>query len=206
MLRTTGTLLVKKISQSRNGPFCVADLITDFGEFKVKDPLLDQFAEGEYRGTIWISEIYLYQYVSFGRGVTELRARLHDVQIHTEADLPPDSADPVEPDPAEELPASAPKRSSRPPSPPAKADAGRDERSKEQEGTSRQSNKAEQGSGPTEEDRDLFGDEIFELIAERKPVKLDPTIGDRKRFRTQTSRMHELQYQFTAKSQTWFPN
>lgn len=108
--------------------------------------------------------------------------KLHDVQIHTEADLPPDSADPVEPDPAEELPASAPKRSSRPPSLPAKADAGRDERSKEQEGSSRQSNKAEQGSGPTEEDRDLFGDEIFELIAERKPVKLDPTIGDRKRL------------------------
>lgn len=204
MLRTTGTLLVKKISQSRNGPFCVADLITDFGEFKVKDPILDQFTEGEYRGTVWISEIYLYQYVSFGRGVTELRARLHDVQIHTEADLPPEAADPVEPDPAEELPSSAPKRSSRQASSSTRVGAGRDER-KEPAAASRQTGETEQGSDPTDHDRELFGEEIFDLIALSKPVKLDPTIGDRKRFRTQTSRMHELNYQFTAKSQTWFP-
>ena len=104
MIRTEGTLLVKKIKQSRNGPFCVADLVTDFGEFKVKDSLLDQFAEGEYRGMVWISEIYLAQYVSFGRGVTELRARLHDIQVDTESSLPAKSANDSEPDPLDEPP------------------------------------------------------------------------------------------------------
>ena len=39
------TLRVKRIN-GRNGPFCIADLSTDFGEFKVKESLLDQFDEG----------------------------------------------------------------------------------------------------------------------------------------------------------------
>ena len=56
MIKCNGTLRIKKIRQSRNGAFCIADLSTDFGEFKVKDPLLDQFEEGEYQGTLWISE------------------------------------------------------------------------------------------------------------------------------------------------------
>ena len=60
MIRIDGAhLRVKRIRQSRNGAFCVADLSTDIGEFKVKDPLLDQFDEGEYQATVWISEIYL---------------------------------------------------------------------------------------------------------------------------------------------------
>jgi len=105
MLRTTGTLNVKRISQSRNGPFCVADLITEFGEFKVKDPLLDQFDEGQYRGTVWISQIYLSQYIdSYGRAVTELRARLDDIQIDTEADLPAQPDATIDIDPVEEAP------------------------------------------------------------------------------------------------------
>ena len=36
-------LRVKRIRHSRNGAFSVADLTTEFGEFKVKDPMLDQF-------------------------------------------------------------------------------------------------------------------------------------------------------------------
>ena len=84
MIKCKGTLRIKKIRQSRNGAFCIADLSTDFGEFKVKDPLLDQFEEGEYQGTLWINEIYLSQYISYGKAVTELRARLHDLQIDSE--------------------------------------------------------------------------------------------------------------------------
>jgi hypothetical protein len=69
MIRIDGAQLrVKRIRQSRNGAFCVADLSTAFGEFKVKDPLLDQFEEGEYQATVWISEIYLSQYIAFGKG------------------------------------------------------------------------------------------------------------------------------------------
>ena len=88
MIRIDGAQLrVKRIRQSRNGTFCVADLSTDIGEFKVKDPLLDQFDEGEYQATVWISEIYLAQYVAFGKGVTEIRARLHDLQVQAQGAL-----------------------------------------------------------------------------------------------------------------------
>jgi len=75
------TLKVKKIRQGRYGDFCVADLSTEIGDFKVKDPLLDQFEDGDYTGTVWISEIYLAQYIAWGKGVTEIRARLHDLQL-----------------------------------------------------------------------------------------------------------------------------
>ena len=84
-------LRIKRIRQSRNGAFCVADLITDFGEFKVKDPILEQFEEGEYEATVWISEIHLGQYIAYGKAVTEMRARLQDLQVHTEPVLAEDS-------------------------------------------------------------------------------------------------------------------
>ena len=71
------TLRVKRIN-GRNGPFCIADLSTDFGEFKVKESLLDQFDEGTYEATVWIDEIYMGQYVAYGKAVTEIRARLRD--------------------------------------------------------------------------------------------------------------------------------
>ena len=60
------TLRVKRIN-GRNGPFCIADLSTDFGEFKVKESLLDQFDEGTYEATVWIDEIYMGQYVAYGK-------------------------------------------------------------------------------------------------------------------------------------------
>lgn len=100
------TLRVKRIN-GRNGPFCIADLSTDFGEFKVKESLLDQFDEGTYEATVWIDEIYMGQYVAYGKAVTEIRARLRDVQVLTE-DQRPVSEEIVEPDPLEEQPQPAP--------------------------------------------------------------------------------------------------
>ena len=49
----------------------------------------------------------------------------------------------------------------------------------------------------------MFGDEIYQQIADRQPIKLDPTIDDRARFRAQTQRLRQLGYQFDAKTQTW---
>lgn len=198
MIRTEGTLLVKKIKQSRNGPFCVADLLTDFGEFKVKDSLLDQFAEGEYRGVLWISEIYLAQYVSFGRGVTELRARLHDLQVDTESRLAQKSSGDSEPDPIDERPPTRaePKPVDGPKAKPAKLSV------------SRKRAGATPINDPLREDEDvaeraLFGDETYQLVADRQPIKLDPTIDDRARFRAQTHELRKIGYQFDAKTQTW---
>lgn len=197
MIRTEGTLLVKKIKQSRNGPFCVADLLTDFGEFKVKDPLLDQFGEGEYRGIVWISEIYLAQYVSFGRGVTELRARLHDLQVDTESSLPAKSSNDSEPDPLDEPPPirvspdtageSAKKK-------PLKLRVARKGAGKTNDAGTVQDDPAE---------REMFGDDIYQQIVDRQAIKLDPTIDDRARFRAQTQRLRQIGYQFDAKTQTW---
>lgn len=196
MLRTQGTLLVKRIKHSRNGPFCVADLTTDFGEFKVKVPLLDQFAEGEYHGTVWISEIYLAQYISFGRSVTELRARLDDIQVDTERGLPAGaSKEPSEPDPADEVP---PVRIT------AKADARSESKPKLRLSTKREASKKNE-AGTNTADLELFGEEIHELVVALKPVKLDPTIDDRVRFRTQAARLGKLDFVFDPKRQTWDP-
>lgn len=196
MLRTQGTLVVKKIKQSRNGPFCVADLITEFGEFKVKDPLLDQFAEGEYHGTVWISEIYLAQYVSFGRGVTELRARLQDVQVDSERGLPAGAdKEPSELDPADEpapMRAGAAKAANEPPTP------------KKRRLTTKRSASAEHDA-ELAADLELFGEEIHHLVVRRQEIKLDPTIDDRVRFRTQAARLGKLGFRFDAKRQTWDP-
>jgi hypothetical protein len=47
--------------------------------------------------------------------------------------------------------------------------------------------------------------ELYDKIRAREPLKLDPTIGDRVRFRMQRDRMRELNYQFVSKTQTWQP-
>lgn len=110
MIRLQGSLLVRKI-KGRNGPFCVADLVTDVGEFKVKDALLDQFDEGTYQGEFFVSEFFLASYTTFGRAVTEIRVRLADLHIGDSTELPAQARrDPVEPDPAEEEPLHPPRR------------------------------------------------------------------------------------------------
>lgn len=94
-------LRVKRIT-SRNGDFCVADLVTDIGEFKVKDQLLDQFQQGEYDCTVWINEIYLYPYVAYGKSITEIRAKLHDLQVLSTGEFQPEQNQQSEPDPIDE--------------------------------------------------------------------------------------------------------
>lgn len=55
-------------------------------------------------------------------------------------------------------------------------------------------------------DRKLFGDELYTLVIERKPVKLDPATDDRKRFRAQRNRLKSgLEYRFIPEEQIWYP-
>lgn len=192
-----GTMLVKKIRQGRNGPFCVADLLTEVGEFKAKDPLLDQFDEGEYRGTFWVSEFYLYQYVAFGRAVTEMRVRLQDLQVDAKRDLQHDQAESSEPDPADEPPVPTLQRRNA-------AQAAKPAANKLKTAGSGSASKKKPTTSLTAEDHALFGDEIFALLqARERTIKLDPTIGDRIRFRNQAARMGTLGYAFRAQTQTW---
>jgi hypothetical protein len=192
MIRLEGSLLVRKI-KSRNGPFCVADLVTEVGEFKVKDPLLDQFQEGTYKGEFIVSEFFLASYTAFGRSVTEIRARLSDLHIDDWGGLPEQARrDPVEPDPAEEE--ALPKRR-------------RDEASAA--GASKRAGREKTRKGVPDQDAaadlELFGEEIYEKIRAREPLKLDPTIGDRVRFRRQCDRMHKLNYEWMPQTQSWRP-
>ena len=214
MIMCVGTLRIKKIRQSRNGAFCIADLSTDFGEFKVKDPMLDQFEEGEYQGKVWINEIYLAQYISYGKAVTELRARLHDLQIENEDRRPVRSNEHSEPDPIDEAPAIQVPKKPEPALDPVsekRADwasvkgnklgkaAGASQPS---EGLATTTQK--DGSAPTDAEADLklFGHELLALIENRQTIKLDPTV-DRMQLRSQTAALRAKGYAFQSKQQTW---
>lgn len=205
MIKTEGTLRIKRIRQSRNGAFCIADLSTDFGEFKVKDPMLDQFEEGEYQGTLWISEIYMSQYIAYGKAVTELRARLHDLQIDTEDRNARAPQEPSEMDPLDEAPApSLPK-----PAPAPAADvwaAVASNKLKTGSAAAPGRNKGEQGPSDANSgkavDMSMFDEATLALIDKGEVVKLDPTV-DRAVFRSQTGALRAAGYVFNAKQQDW---
>jgi hypothetical protein len=100
MIQVPGTLSIKHIHGSR-GVFAVGDLVTDVGEFKIKDPLLDQFEEGKYQGQFLISNISPSSYFFGGKVVIEVRAWLADIFLD-QADEGPAEPTPVEPDPVDE--------------------------------------------------------------------------------------------------------
>lgn len=104
----TGSLAIREI-HGRNGPFKVGTLHTPIGEFAIKDPMLDQYDEGKYQGEFQIESIYQGHYISGGRSVTEIRAKLADMSIDdidAEAPAPievePDPIDTDKPQPAKE--------------------------------------------------------------------------------------------------------
>lgn len=208
------TLRVRKIRQSRNGPFAVADLSTEIGEFKVKDQLLDAFDEGEYRATVWVSEIFLAQYVAFGRGVTELRARLHDLQIQEASDLG-DMPEQSEPDPIDERkPLRVPVAAEAPATEPEEAQASdgvsiaalkaKLKSIGKPKGGKPSASKHETEPTPGDELGALFGEELWARIQGREPVKLDPTV-DRLTFRKQAELLGKLDYTFKPMEQTFHP-
>lgn len=212
-----GRLRIKRIHGS-NGPFCVGDLETEIGEFRVKDAVLEQFDEGLYEGQFWIQSIYPWSYLAAGRMVIEIRAKLADLQIDTERGAG-EAREPQEPDPATEQaspapssrepaarprerastkPASERKRLSAPPAPKAAVPAV-------PPGNAEDHDLNQSDQGVSEADRALFGDELHPLVAAREPVKLDPTI-DRLQFRAQRVRLKEgLDYAFKSATQTWYP-
>ena len=57
MIKLPGVLHIRIIT-GRNGDFRVGRLVTDIGEFAVKDAELDQYDEGRYEGYFGISQIY----------------------------------------------------------------------------------------------------------------------------------------------------
>ena len=204
-----GSLRIKRINGS-NGPFCVGDLNSEIGEFRVKDSVLDQFEEGVYAGRFTVSRIFPWSYSANGRMVLEVRAKLDDLEISDGSEqVIPES--PQEPDPADEPKAqSAGVAAPEAPAPAAPTGtAGQTEATEATEATDAESEPAQQecaAPGTEAGDEALFGEELFALVAEREPVKLDPNIDDRRRFRQQRDRLkHGLDYGFIAEQQAWYP-
>jgi hypothetical protein len=207
MIRIDGaTLRVKKIKQSRNGAFCVADLSTEIGEFKVKDPMLDQFDEGQYQATVWITEIFLAQYISYGKAVTEMRARLNNLEVQTADALDPSQSEPAEHDPMDEPASVRAKPADAAPPAPAPAESRISALKNKLAGIGgRKTKPADTDATPSTQDgHTLFGDELWALIQARRPVKLDPTV-DRGLLRRQSAMMHQLNFKFAPTEQTWNP-
>jgi hypothetical protein len=199
-----GKLRIKRINGS-NGPFCVGDLETEIGEFRVKDAVLDQFDEGLYAGQFWIQQIYPWSYSSYGRMVIEIRAKLSDLQIEGQQRASTSSRELQEPDPAfDGSQPAAPKDSQ--PAPPAEQPASSGNPSAPGDNNATAPATVQDSPSVGEEpDLKLFGPELYPLVAVGEPVKLDPTI-DRIQFRKQRHRLkEELDYEFKSADQTWYP-
>lgn len=185
MIRISGTLVVKEI-KGANGRFCVGDLSTPEGDFKVKEPILDQFEEGRYEGQFLVERFYLSSYVWRGKSTTDIRAKvteiLLDVVDEGKVEDTPAEPDPITTDRAAS-PAPAPVSQESAPVPAPDIDQA--------------------GIDPSlQELVELFGQEIAVQVAAGDDVKLDPTV-DRAKFRVQRDKLKARGYRFDAMAQTW---
>jgi len=175
MLKVSGTLSIRTIT-GRNGDFSVGRLVTEVGEFSVKDTMLDQYDEGKYEGEFGISRIYPSHYLAGGRLIVEIRANLESVALTGIDKLDDEPAMVItEPEPVDEKaePQARPE-----PQPDVESGAAPDD-----------------GADP---DARLFG----ALWPLEPRIKLDPTV-DRHLFRQQRNRLKELGYTFQAVGQIW---
>jgi hypothetical protein len=184
-VRINGTLVVKVINGA-NGKFCVGDLNTPLGEFKVKEPILDQFEEGRYEGEFLIERFYLSSYVWRGKSTTDIRAQVTEVFLDTVDEGKVEDAQ-SEPDPL-------------------MTDAGRSVANEQSFGATPIPATVVDETGNQDavflRYVELFGAELGELVWDCKQVKLDPTVG-REQFREQRDMLKTLGYIFDAKSQVW---
>jgi len=191
----SGKLRIKRINGC-NGPFCVGDLETEIGEFRVKDAVLDQFDERIYDGQFWIQQIYPWSYTTSGRMVIEIRAKLADLQVRGHQRMGAPTQEPGEPDPAKEAPGAQPPTSPEPKL--AQETPARDESHSDQNSET----EAVVAGDPDDPDFALFGPELYGCVKAEQAVKLDPTI-DRIQFRMQRDRLKALGYSFQTGSQSW---
>lgn len=185
MIKISGVLTIKAID-GRNGRFNIGRLMTELGEFTVKDTLLEQYEPGKYEGEFGVSRIYPYSYFANGGVKVEIRACVETIalagikQLSAEEALEPSSQ---EHDPLDESPVPA--------SVPA---AGAVDVAVASQGVDQESTEAD------DEDSDV------QLFAGLWPlgneVKLDPTV-DRGVFRAQRDRLKALGYRFQAIGQLW---
>jgi hypothetical protein len=226
MIKLDGTLRVVKIQHSRNGPFAVGTLATDIGKFKVKDQVLDQFDEGSYQVSAWITQIFPGVYVSAaGASVTEIRANLHDLQVHDEQlGHPANDEAAAEPDPLDERPPVTVRPA---PSNESTTVESLEDLAARLKSIGKKRSKAKPDDATTNEEaanapspapatalqqdevqtaaRTVFSDDLWSLIQARQPVKLDTTV-DRMLFRQQAALLNkQLGYRFNSADQIFYP-
>ncbi len=184
MIRISGTLVVKEI-KGANGRFCVGDLSTPEGDFKVKEPILDQFEEGRYEGEFVVERFYLSSYVWRGKSTTDIRAKVTEISLDI-VDEGTVAESQSEPDPltTDRATSSVP---AQPAATPVAAPV---------------LDQPEALDPAVLELSEVFGRELASLVAKREEVKLDPTV-DRGQFRIQRDKLKELGYRFDAKTQAW---
>lgn len=196
-----GTLRVETIN-GRRGPFNVGKLITDIGEFKVKDKALDQFEPGEYTGNFLVEAIYTASNPWRGGVFTEMLCRIApDGFLIVEEEVPQvDQGSQLEPDPLDSEQASpggsdAPMAYTEQPKSPAPV-------SKPAKSTVTEPAAVRPVAEPSDADLVLFGIEIHELFANGQDIALDPTV-EREQFRLQRTRLKDCGYRFIAQEQIW---
>lgn len=93
MVNLPGNLYIREV-KGRNGGFPVGRLVTDIGEFVLRDPFLGRYGEGCYRGEFGIAEVP--RQLCGGRPLrsTEIRATLASlvlaaVEVPDETDVDP---------------------------------------------------------------------------------------------------------------------
>jgi hypothetical protein len=188
MITLPGTLLVKTI-HGRRGDFAVGTLLTEIGEFKVKDTLLDQFSEGEYRGRFALARLYLGSYSWKGATISELRANVTDIELDEATEKPLTTEAPVVADPIDET------------APPAvSADSVTTSEAMPPPSATEEQPASPTGSATAERTTD----DVDAAIAALTSVKLDPTV-DRALFRIQRDRLKTSGYRFDASAQNWLP-
>ena len=91
--------ITNKVITGRNGDFSVGNLNTEIGQFKIRNQLLDQFDEGEYRVRVSIQHLDLNSYMLKRNGITitEIEAHIDHIEV-IDADIKMVETESVEPD------------------------------------------------------------------------------------------------------------
>ncbi|MGL4667785.1 MAG: DUF3275 family protein [Saezia sp.] len=189
MIKQNGQLAIQT-KNGRFGKFNVGYLITDLGEFVVKNAELDQYPEGKYDGEFCISKIKQGSYAANGRVVFEIRATVDSMTLFGVDKLTKEDKTklaPQEPDPMDEEQSLA-----------APAEPVPQPTDKPQFGATTRKQTKTESPPEMENDEELFG----HLWPLSDIVKLDATVG-RPMFRKQIERLQTLGYEINIDDQQW---
>ncbi len=198
MIKIPATLIIRIIN-GMYGDFRVGQLLTEIGEFAVKDPMFDQYDEGRYEGDFVISKIYNGPYTVSNRVVVQLCADIDSVVLLSAAvEQQEDEAFEQDPIENEQSLSSSELETSNKAQPSEQSETA----FLEDESTT---DEGDLGYEPTT-DADSDESELRELFGLLWPlgssVKLDSTVN-RIVLRQQRDKLDELGYTFKAVGQVW---